>query len=415
MGYTYEFNERSVGNWRLVRGTYETIQQGLRLFRDELEAWNRRALEHGAVASPYASEVADLNAMIEWADEKLSDPKLQDVVVQGISIGSLRYAKAALLFLKQTRQRDRAARAKDGWPDAALQSLDGGIDQIKKIAEVITYEPTDVLWEVIPKGGVIAPGAQMVEWDIFLSHASEDKEAFVRPLAKELASRGVKVWFDEFTLRMGDSLRRSIDRGLAHSRFGVVISPDFLRKEWPQKELDGLFAREVDGVTVILPIWHNIAADDIRRYSPTLADKLAATSSKGLDHVIDEILHAIRGGDAAGATRTHVAAARLPTADVRVALREGGRTERFVIENLGPAIARDVHLEVDASRGKGSPLVDGDHDEKLPIDILRPGAHVELIAALCDDTGTTVRVKWRWREEDGRIVERNEKVSLQST
>lgn len=79
----------------------------------------------------------------------------------------------------------------------------------------------------------------------------------------------MKVWFDEFTLTVGDSLRRSIDRGLATSRFGVVvISPDFLRKEWPQRELDGLVSREIGGVKIILPVWHNIRAELIRKYSP---------------------------------------------------------------------------------------------------------------------------------------------------
>jgi len=105
----------------------------------------------------------------------------------------------------------------------------------------------------------------------------------------------LKVWFDEFTLTVGDSLRRSIDRGLAHSRFGiVVISQDFLRKEWPQKELDGLVAREIDGVKVILPVWHNIDAATIRSYSPLLADRLAISSDKGLDLVIAELLRAIQ-------------------------------------------------------------------------------------------------------------------------
>jgi hypothetical protein len=93
-----------------------------------------------------------------------------------------------------------------------------------------------------------------MEWDIFISHASEDKDAFVRPLAVGLRKSGLQVWYDEFTLTVGDSLRRSIDHGLAHSRFGIfVISESFLRKQWPQKELDGLVAREVDGVKVILP------------------------------------------------------------------------------------------------------------------------------------------------------------------
>lgn len=102
------------------------------------------------------------------------------------------------------------------------------------------------------------------------------------------------MWFDEFTLSVGDSLRQSIDRGLARSKFGVVvISPNFLRKNWPQRELDGLVAREIDGVKVLLPVWHEIGADDIRRCSPTLADRAAVSSGKGLDHVIAELVRAM--------------------------------------------------------------------------------------------------------------------------
>jgi TIR domain len=133
-----------------------------------------------------------------------------------------------------------------------------------------------------------------MEWDVFISHASEDKEGFVRQLVKRLQEHGLRVWFDEFTLTLGDGLRRSIDSGLARSRYGiVVISPDFLKKDWPQKELDGLVAREIDGVKVILPVWHNIGAAEIRAHSPMLADRLAVSSSKGLDHVTDRLLKAI--------------------------------------------------------------------------------------------------------------------------
>src|SRR5207244_2625660 len=113
---------------------------------------------------------------------------------------------------------------------------------------------------------------------------SEDKDDFVRALAQGLEARGIKVWFDELTLSVGDSLRRSIDHGLAASRFGiVVISPSFLSKDWPQRELDGLVAREIGGVKVILPVWHNVTADVVRSYSPTLADRLAVSSAKGLE------------------------------------------------------------------------------------------------------------------------------------
>jgi len=134
-----------------------------------------------------------------------------------------------------------------------------------------------------------------MDWDVFISHAWEDKEAIARPLAEALRRKGLRVWYDEFTLTLGDSLRRSIDRGLAQSKYGVVIlSPNFFAKEWPQKELDGLAAREVYGDKVILPIWHNVTADQVREYSPTLADRVAVSSDRGLEHVVEELLRVIK-------------------------------------------------------------------------------------------------------------------------
>ncbi len=134
------------------------------------------------------------------------------------------------------------------------------------------------------------------QWDVFLSHASEDKDDFARPLAAALKVKGLHVWFDEFTLRVGDSLRRSIDKGLAGAQFGIVlISPKFLEKEWPQKELDALMGRESQGVKVILPVWHNVDAAYVRKFSPLLADRLASSSSRGLAQVVADLMAAIRG------------------------------------------------------------------------------------------------------------------------
>lgn len=119
-----------------------------------------------------------------------------------------------------------------------------------------------------------------IEWDAFISHASEDKDSLVRPLAHALVSLGAKIWYDEFTLRLGDSLSQTIDRGLARSRYGIVVlgSP-FMTKPWPQHELRGLVTREIDGHSAIIPIWHEVTRDEVSRSSPTLADKLAVRTS----------------------------------------------------------------------------------------------------------------------------------------
>lgn len=131
--------------------------------------------------------------------------------------------------------------------------------------------------------------------NLFISHASEDKDAVARPLAKRLQELGVKVWLDEFELKLGDSLRASIDRGLSEARFGVVvISPHFLRKSWPQRELAALMAKETgSGAAVVLPVWHDITAQEVRAQSPLLADRLAVSTAGGIDEVARKLVEAI--------------------------------------------------------------------------------------------------------------------------
>jgi hypothetical protein len=142
----------------------------------------------------------------------------------------------------------------------------------------------------------VAPAAK--DYDVFISHASEDKDAIVRALAEALSAEGLDVWYDEFELRIGSSLRRSIDQGLVNSRFGVVVlSNAFFNRDWPNYELDGLVTREMasGGQQLILPIWHNVTKDEVIRYSPSLADKLALrTADSTVNEIAAEIALVIR-------------------------------------------------------------------------------------------------------------------------
>lgn len=159
---------------------------------------------------------------------------------------------------------------------AVVSGANAMFDQIRFVSELIRH------------------GSLGKRWDVFLSHASEDKEAIGRPLADALAKAGLSVWFDESTLLVGDGLRSAIDKGLSESMYGVVIlSPAFLNKSWPQRELDGLAALETDGRRVILPVWHDIDAAAVRSYSPPLADRLAAHASDGLERVVSDLLAAM--------------------------------------------------------------------------------------------------------------------------
>ena len=132
--------------------------------------------------------------------------------------------------------------------------------------------------------------------DVFICHAREDKDDFVRPLAEALRAHYLDVWYDEFTLRIGDSLREAIDRGLADSRFGItVLSQHFFQRRWPQRELNGLVAREIaEERQLVLPIWHRIDRQEILKYSPPLADVFAVSSARGIEAVVNELLKKLR-------------------------------------------------------------------------------------------------------------------------
>ena len=126
----------------------------------------------------------------------------------------------------------------------------------------------------------------------FISHASEDKDKFVRGLAEELVGNGVKVWYDEFSLKIGDRLRESIDRGLVKSRFCVIVlSEHFFNKRWTVNELEGVFSMGND--VTILPVWLGVDFDFIKSQSPILAGRLAAKGSDGIEAVASQIKDSI--------------------------------------------------------------------------------------------------------------------------
>ena len=138
----------------------------------------------------------------------------------------------------------------------------------------------------------------MVEkkYDVFISHASEDKDAIVRPLATVLEKLSVRVWYDEFSLKLGDSLTASIDLGLKESKYGLVIlSKAFLCKKWPEYEYRSLMTREIDGERVILPLWYDVTKEDVKDFSLYLADiKALPVSREQFKFLIPAILRVVR-------------------------------------------------------------------------------------------------------------------------
>lgn len=135
-----------------------------------------------------------------------------------------------------------------------------------------------------------------MQYDVFICHASEDKKDFVRPLAQLLKQHNIDVWFDEFSLTIGDSLTEKIDEGLAKSRFGIVVlSPNFFKKPWAKRELSGLTFREMlEKRNLILPIWHRVSVEEVAQFSLPLADKKASSTSDGINALVRELVKKIK-------------------------------------------------------------------------------------------------------------------------
>jgi len=137
----------------------------------------------------------------------------------------------------------------------------------------------------------------MAEKDVFVSYASEDRESVAKPLVQLLSSLGISVWFDQFDLKIGDSLRRKIDEGLKKSRYGIVVlSPAFFKKHYTNLELDGLAQREIDGEKVILPVWVGVDEKQIREFSLVLADRIAGKWEDGIHVVLTKLIEVIKPG-----------------------------------------------------------------------------------------------------------------------
>lgn len=148
-------------------------------------------------------------------------------------------------------------------------------NRIKELSRRVIPEKQDLE----PKSNVFA---EEEEFDVFVSHACEDKESFVDEFVAELIKLGVKVWYDKSQIKWGDSMRERIDLGLKKSKFGIaVLSPNYIAegKYWTKAELDGLFQLDSVNGKTLLPIWHQLTKKEVMEYSPIIASKLAMSTA----------------------------------------------------------------------------------------------------------------------------------------
>jgi len=129
--------------------------------------------------------------------------------------------------------------------------------------------------------------------DVFLCHATEDKKEIVRPLCEHLSVAGISCWHDEAEIQWGDSITERINKGLLVSRYVVVVlSPAFLSKKWPQREMNAALSAEAStGDVKVLPLIVGTAEkrEEILTRYPLIRDKLYLSWDAGLEAITDAL------------------------------------------------------------------------------------------------------------------------------
>lgn len=146
-------------------------------------------------------------------------------------------------------------------------------DRIRELTQMTTMVEKNIQFKEMQ---------DLEEYDVFVSHAWEDKESFVDEFVTCLKKLDLKVWYDKDQISWGDSMRKRIDEGLKKSTFGVaVLTPNYIAegKYWTKAELDGLFQLESINGKTLLPIWHNLTKKEVMEYSPIIASKLAMNTA----------------------------------------------------------------------------------------------------------------------------------------
>lgn len=118
------------------------------------------------------------------------------------------------------------------------------------------------------------------KYDLFLSHASKDKEDYVNDLFSSLKELGINIFYDTEVIQWGDNWKNKILDGVAKSEFAIiVISKNFFDREWTEKELNELLSRQNESKQkMVLPILKDISIKELREKYPQVADIQAIDS-----------------------------------------------------------------------------------------------------------------------------------------
>jgi hypothetical protein len=297
-------------NKRMEQLARETSQKIAAVYADHTK---RNTIRSGMHMTDHAKAIADrIRLAVEARAESLmkayekSGIPLDSVAISAISNEVETYCRAqqpnAARAMSQVIRQTFQGNAPPNLEQAVIQGMDTHINracvEVARDLRIKRHEVELAASRANREMQSTIPANAQKRWDVFICHASADKDDFVRPLAAELG-KTLEVWFDEMTLTVGDSLRQKIDEGLANSRYGIVVlSKKFFERNWPQAELDGLVSREMAGThtKVILPVWHKITHEEVAARSPLLAGRIAAESKEGIPAVVAKLHEAMNTG-----------------------------------------------------------------------------------------------------------------------
>ncbi|HEY9046837.1 MAG TPA: toll/interleukin-1 receptor domain-containing protein [Ohtaekwangia sp.] len=132
------------------------------------------------------------------------------------------------------------------------------------------------------------------KYDVFISHAVEDKIPIANELCALLEKRGLCIWYSGRELHVGDDIIKAIEAGIKQSRFGVVIiSPNYLKAVWALREFHALLEKEKAGIKVLLPVLYDITPEELAVAHPPMANMYAISATIGIDNVAEKLVEEI--------------------------------------------------------------------------------------------------------------------------
>lgn len=260
-------------------------QRNVNSLDQEIAGLEKKKSEKDIVIATLQGKITALNKRMTGSmSPALRKNKLRQISIWEEDVARKSKESADLSTKIADRRKKRAAayiKLQKAQQDEQKKSEKQTMTTMKKYEERIDQLQKQLIEQMIPNP-VRNANQKDEEYDVFVSHAWEDKKEFVDELVSEMRKLGLKVWYDTDKLKWGDSMREKIDKGLSKSRYGIVVlSPEYIREDkyWTKAELNGLFQKETINGKTILPIWHNLTKQQVTEYSPLIADRKALTTA----------------------------------------------------------------------------------------------------------------------------------------